>query len=518
MTRTRKASGRAGEQGNDQPKDEERSSSSGESKAETSKEGGQEDGDGTPVLRKVLLWTAMLASAAAVTYIFSDSDTSDTAEIKRSSTGVGALPKEEVEKVLKSAQRTVRVQKLPEGDLESPPVVRYDINAVPSNSPVEDYHTEHKFGGKIIFGIYDGHGGTECANLLSQYLAHYVARSISALPKYTGGSRERSKDVASALKSAFKRLDSDITNGGFDVLDPSAAMEQRIKSSLRPAVAGSCAIVAYFEGNDLYIACTGDSRAVLGRRRGDGSFEAIPLSADQTIKNPAEYARILEEHPANERETVFVRGRVLGSLMPTRAFGDSRYKWPSSVQEVLLPHLGRRSTPRNYHTPPYITAEPEVTHYKVEPGPDRFLILASDGLYDRLTSDECVELVASYMEQRHMLPTGAGNSRKQGIVRDENAATHLIRNALGKGDDDVVAKLLAIPAPQSRKYRDDITVNVMFFRDRAITGQSPIDAGAGQIGGAEKGGLQNIELQRAGPKVHRLDAWVNYFSSPKPRL
>jgi pyruvate dehydrogenase phosphatase len=52
--------------------------------------------------------------------------------------------------------------------------------------------------------------------------------------------------------------------------------------------------LAYLEGSQLYIACTGDSRAVLGRRRMDGTFYALELSADQTTKNPQEYSRLLE--------------------------------------------------------------------------------------------------------------------------------------------------------------------------------------------------------------------------------
>ena len=166
--------------------------------------------------------------------------------------------------------------------------------------------------------IFDGHGGTECSALISQYLPHYIGVSLSKLPTSLTG-RARQKAVAAALKEAFLKLDSDIINGGFDSSSPASSVDAQIATALRPAVAGSCAIVAYLEGNDLYIASTGDSRAVLGNRRGDGSFEAIELSADHTIKNPVEYARMLEEHPGEE---VFVRGRVLGGLMPTRAFGE----------------------------------------------------------------------------------------------------------------------------------------------------------------------------------------------------
>jgi pyruvate dehydrogenase phosphatase len=40
------------------------------------------------------------------------------------------------------------------------------------------------------------------------------------------------------------------------------------------------------------------------------------------------------EHPADEAQTVIMRGRVLGGLEPSRAFGDARYKWSAEVQAV----------------------------------------------------------------------------------------------------------------------------------------------------------------------------------------
>jgi hypothetical protein len=34
---------------------------------------------------------------------------------------------------------------------------------------------------------------------------------------------------------------------------------------------------------------------------------------------------------------VISRGRILGGLEPSRAFGDARYKWPREVQEMYVP-------------------------------------------------------------------------------------------------------------------------------------------------------------------------------------
>ena len=48
-------------------------------------------------------------------------------------------------------------------------------------------------------------------------------------------------------------------------------------------------------------------------------------------------SRIRSEHPASEAEDVISRGRILGGLEPSRAFGDARYKWPREVQEMYAP-------------------------------------------------------------------------------------------------------------------------------------------------------------------------------------
>ena len=61
---------------------------------------------------------------------------------------------------------------------------------------------------------------------------------------------------------------------------------------------------------------------------------------------------------------------------------------------------------------------------------------------------------------------------------DDNLSTHLVRNALGGGARDRVAGLLAIPAPESRRYRDDITVNVILFNTNSPASPRPAPASA----------------------------------------
>ena len=130
--------------------------------------------------------------------------------------------------------------------------------------------------------------------------------------------------VDQAIKDAFISLDRDIIIGG-----AKAALEDRFlnaaMSELCPSYSGSCALVGLYEHTSqlLRVACTGDSRAILGRRNTAGVWEPIILSVDQTGYNNEEVARLQSEHP-NEPNMI-KDGRLLG-LAVTRAFGDGIWK------------------------------------------------------------------------------------------------------------------------------------------------------------------------------------------------
>ncbi|KAG0240313.1 phosphatase 2C-like domain-containing protein [Mortierella sp. GBAus27b] len=398
----------------------------------------------------------------------------------------------------------------------------YCVNQVASNNPIEDDLSRHivRDGkGKIkrlFFGIYDGHSGWCCSQKVARELAPSVDKELDMInnPGDTNA-------IIGAIERGFMKLDQRIVHESVDrVLEhPSRPLAC---SSLLPAVSGSCALLAYINprGKDLYVACTGDSRAVVGVREslpnGGHVWRAVPLSTDQTGKNKREVQRLQAEHPGEEN-TVVMRGRVLGGLEPTRAFGDARYKWSKDIQEKVFQLFPAYRQPyRNYNTPPYVTAKPVVRHHKIQPE-DRFLVMATDGLWDKLTSDEVVQLVGDlvdgktghgkmvldreeikkYRQQRRVAiqsPTSPTNSQEnqtqqqddddddlgpsKGSIHQErnftyrdhaNASTHLIRNALGGADDDKIAATLSIPSPLSRVYRDDITVTVVFFGQQDTT-------------------------------------------------
>lgn len=123
--------------------------------------------------------------------------------------------------------------------------------------------------------------------------------------------------------------------------------------------------------------------------------------------------------------------------------------------------------------------------------PPRLLTIAASDLSDRLTNEEIVSLVGGHISGlrgsftrpavlSHLSPSSSSSSaslslahvprqeptRGEGdafVFEDANLATHLVRNALGGAKREQVAALLSIPAPLSRRYRDDVSFLSLSF-------------------------------------------------------
>lgn len=237
--------------------------------------------------------------------------------------------------------------------------------------------------------------------------------------------------VAYAIKKAFTKLDDDICQAPVNELVKLKGLQgkpvpEESTAKLLPALSGSCALLSYIDTarNKIHVACTGDSRAVMGTWDPIAKkWKVDVLTEDQTGRNLKEVARMQGEHPLEEKDRVIMRGRVLGGLEPTRAFGlvpfrvvdvplsfcsDAVYKWSQKTYSDLMTGF-RPESPRRYSanskTPPYVTVEPEITVRDLVPESDaslvvktsgdeaapepsrRFMVLATDGLYDRLEND-----------------------------------------------------------------------------------------------------------------------------------
>ena len=179
------------------------------------------------------------------------------------------------------------------------------------------------------------------------------------------------------------------------------------------------------------------------------------------LGNPREVQRVLNEHPADEASTVLRYERLLGRLAPLRAFGDVMFKWSKTKQEEVFNPKGDKSFAdmAEFLTPPYLAAEPEVMSYQLQ-RTDKFLILATDGLWDMLSNEEAVEFVRDHLEKQNSDPETPDQEPSSNL---KNSASCLIKEALGGEDHLSVSMSLSLPYPDVRSYRDDITVTVVHF-------------------------------------------------------
>lgn len=395
-------------------------------------------------------------------------------------------------------------------------VYRYDASQLPSNNPIEDDRAE-----KIVqipiqdvyndnqrvetdwhfWSIFDGHAGWNTSAYLRDKLLDTVIAELTGVYKISDKNLRlvpSNEVIDKAIKQAFLKLDDEIVNKNVQKLLDSPNKNSAAEL-LMPALSGSCALMTFYDTHSqmLKVAVTGDSRALLGSYNEENKKWTVEaLSVDQTGSNPTEVAKLLSEHP-NEPNVVR-NGRVLGSLEPSRAFGDARYKWAKDIQAKIYNQFFGRQSPANLKTPPYVTAEPIITTHEINPSKNDFMVMASEGLYEMLSNEEIVGLVVKWMENKKMvkptrnffsnvwqrssknqLPEVLDVSDKSGkpkqryrrsdnmtayLLEDENVSTHLIRNALSNGGNkEDVNLLVSIPNPLSRRYRDDLTVTVVFF-------------------------------------------------------
>ena len=152
----------------------------------------------------------------------------------------------------------------------------------------------------------------------------------------------------------------------------------------------------------IIVANVGDSRAVLSR-----AGAAIDLSTEH---------RVYGRGPVVDSETARVLsaggwvddGRVCGILAVSRAFGDADFKGaglPRMLSRgVEDGHFTAEVAANAQFTADPVTSEPDVLEMAVVPGEDELVIVASDGLWDVMSSGEVCTLARNDL-RRGKTPT-----------------------------------------------------------------------------------------------------------------
>ncbi|CAN7115239.1 unnamed protein product [Brassica rapa subsp. narinosa] len=187
-----------------------------------------------------------------------------------------------------------------------------------------------------IFGVYDGHGGAKAAEFAAKNLDKNVLEAVA-------GKNDES-EIADAVKRGYLTTDAAFLN------------ENDVKG-------GSCCVTAMFSDGNLVVANAGDCRAVMSV---GGVAEA--LSYDHRPSRDDERTRI--ETTGGYVDTFRGVWRVEGSLAVSRGIGDA-------------------------HLKKWVIAEPETKTLRIEQDHE-FLILASDGLWDKVSNQEAVDIARPF--------------------------------------------------------------------------------------------------------------------------
>lgn len=217
----------------------------------------------------------------------------------------------------------------------------------------------------VVFGVFDGHGGKEVA----QFVAKHFNEELASTRLFINGSYEQ------AMKQTFFRMDEMIRSPESikEVLRMSRDLpeDHPVSGDLSSILAGCTAVIVLLAKNVLYIANAGDAKCIISR-----NSIAYELSTDHKPTLPKEQDRIYKAGGQ------IINNRVMGKLNFTRSIGDFEYKNNNSI----LP--GEQ----------IISANPSV---KVEPllGNEDFLILASDGVFDLISCQECVNFIQTHLSE-----------------------------------------------------------------------------------------------------------------------
>lgn len=239
----------------------------------------------------------------------------------------------------------------------------------------------------IFCGVFDGHGP----------YGHLVARKVrDTLPsKLMGFMRTgESKQNGSSAACCNGDVRSDVidpenedkrTEDKVDSLWQEAflksykAMDKDLRShpSLDSFCSGSTAVTIVKQGSNLFMGYIGDSRAVLGSKDSSDAMVAVQLTVDLKPDLPRESERIkrckgrvfaLQDEPDVQR--VWLPFDDAPGLAMARAFGD-----------FCLKEYG-------------VISIPEFCHRTLTDR-DKFVVLASDGVWDVLSNEEVVDIVSS---------------------------------------------------------------------------------------------------------------------------
>ena len=218
----------------------------------------------------------------------------------------------------------------------------------------------------IYLSVCDGHGveGHFVSEFIKEVLPYYMSENLKGKNILTD-----TKNVHQIISDIFVMVNNLLVDN----------------ESINSLFSGSTCVSVIYTPERLIVPNIGDSRAVLGRYDfNTKTYKAIDLSRDHKPTEKDEAKRIIDNdgriQPFTEEgefvgpQRVWIKDEEVPGLAMTRSFGDR-----------VAATVG-------------VMTEPEIKEFNFEEG-DKFMIIASDGIWEFISSQECVEIVSKYYEK-----------------------------------------------------------------------------------------------------------------------
>ena len=245
---------------------------------------------------------------------------------------------------------------------------------------------------QFFIGVCDGHG------MFGHFVSEYV---IKFLPE-----KVNSISTDESIKEAFLTIQKSLLNEN---------------TKIDISLSGTTCTSVIISPEKIICANIGDSRAILARYE-NGTYNVINLSRDHKLTEPDEMKRIINNggvikqyyNDKNKEyigpKRVFLNNIEIPGLPMSRSIGDS-----------IAHNIG-------------VISEPEIFKFNYK-GNEKFIIVASDGIWKYIDSEECVNIMKEYYENNMDAIGGLNILVKEAFKRWKN-------------EEEIV---------------DDITVIVVFF-------------------------------------------------------
>lgn len=272
-----------------------------------------------------------------------------------------------------------------------------------------------------LFAIYDGHNGAFAADYARDRFRELLSESdvLRDVNRRARRGPMRAEDVARVRKllvEAFETVDDEI-------------LTRTVRMGKRD---GSTVLLGLLVGGKLFVANVGDSRGVLSRSP-SGDFhdeedhDAIRVSVDHKPDCATETARV---EAAGGKVIFSGCWRVAHDRVPLRL----------AISRSLGDHPLKVNLPASCSAP-LVSVEPDITVVDVAGAQHELMVLASDGLWDRLSDHEAVRLARAKVAE---FDAGgeAGEAAGPSAEALRFAAGALIEDALGKRSMDNITAMV----------------------------------------------------------------------------